>query len=132
MIDTVYLSQKEKDQLLKLKRTTGIQNWNVLCRWAFCLSLAEESSPAEMPEENDHAIEMTWKVFGGQEQQLYLALLIMRCRKDNISLNKDSLSRQLRAHTKRGISLLLNNHKNGIINLFNHVARPAHTRSLAT
>jgi hypothetical protein len=26
-------------QLIRLKTRTGITQWNILCRWAFCLSL---------------------------------------------------------------------------------------------
>ncbi|WP_435947067.1 DndE family protein [Dryocola sp. BD586] len=32
-IDNVRLSEKAKQQLITLKRRTGIENWNVLCRW---------------------------------------------------------------------------------------------------
>ena len=39
------LSQPEKDRLIRIKAKTGIQNWNVLCRWALCWSLAESSIP---------------------------------------------------------------------------------------
>ncbi|MGH9941519.1 MAG: DndE family protein [Pyrinomonadaceae bacterium] len=31
-IEHIRLSQQAKEQLIKLKRTTGIQHWNVLCR----------------------------------------------------------------------------------------------------
>ncbi|EAX0453961.1 DUF1832 domain-containing protein, partial [Salmonella enterica] len=44
-IEHVRLSEKAKQQLITLKRRTGIDNWNVLCRWAFCLSLAEKAVP---------------------------------------------------------------------------------------
>lgn len=108
-IETVYLSQKAKDQLLKLKRTTGIQNWNILCRWAFCISLADKSMPADVAENNEHAIEMTWKVFGGLEHEVYLALLIDRCKEDKLSIDKESLTNQLRAHLHRGIYCLRKN-----------------------
>ena len=39
------LSQPEKDRLIRIKAKTGIQNWNVLCRWALCWSLSEPSIP---------------------------------------------------------------------------------------
>ena len=39
------LSLPEKDKLIRIKSRTGIQNWNVLCRWALCWSLNEESIP---------------------------------------------------------------------------------------
>ena len=34
-IDRIKLSQSARDQLIKLKRITKIDQWNVLCRWAF-------------------------------------------------------------------------------------------------
>ena len=41
--NSVRVNQQAKDQLIKLKRITGIKQWNVLCRWALCLSLAQFS-----------------------------------------------------------------------------------------
>ncbi|PNU18826.1 DNA sulfur modification protein DndE [Geothermobacter hydrogeniphilus] len=103
IIETVYLSQKEKDQLIKIKRTTGIKNWNILCRWALCLSLRDKTQPPAVEVTGDHAIEMTWKVFGGQDHEIYLALLKERCKNDKALLNKESITQQLRAHLNRGI-----------------------------
>jgi DNA sulfur modification protein DndE len=48
-IERIKLSKKAKDQLMKLKRVTKIDQWNILCRWAFCTSLAEKSNPAPYP-----------------------------------------------------------------------------------
>lgn len=39
------LSQPEKERLIRIKAKTGIQTWNVICRWALCWSLAEPSVP---------------------------------------------------------------------------------------
>lgn len=103
MIDTVYLSQKEKEQLLKIKRATGIQNWNILCRWALCLSLSDITRPPVVETTGDHAIEMTWKIFGGQDDEIYLALLKERCTKDEVKLCKEDMTQQLRSHLHRGI-----------------------------
>lgn len=111
MIDTVYLSQKEKDQLLKIKRATGIQNWNILCRWALCLSLSDKTQPPEVETTGDHAIEMAWKVFGGQDHDIYLALIKEQCSSDQLNIDKETLTKQLRAHLNRGI-LRLNEKKN--------------------
>jgi DNA sulfur modification protein DndE len=112
-IETVYLPQKNKDQLIKLKRATGIQYWNVLCRWALCLSLADKTIPSQVAaSSNEHAIEMSWKVFGGQEQDLYSALIIERCKQDKMKLEKEVLSLQLRSHLHRGIGLMLDLVKN--------------------
>jgi DNA sulfur modification protein DndE len=106
MIDNVRISEKAKNQLITLKRRTGIQNWNVLCRWAFCLSLREPTAP---PNENivtDSAIEMTWRTFTGGDEALYLALLIEKARKDKVSIDKVGLNNYFKLHLHRGISYL--------------------------
>ena len=106
VIEHIRLSQQARDQLLKIKRNTGIQHWNVLCRWAFCLSLAESSppSPAKIPA--DSSLEMTWKVFGGPHHPVYAALLTQRCRDDGLDLTEDVLATQFRLHLHRGIGYL--------------------------
>ena len=78
-IDHIRLSQQAKDQLIKLKRVTGIEHWNVLCRWALCVSLAESSIPPAAKIPSDSNVEMSWKVFGGRHTDLYLALVKERC-----------------------------------------------------
>jgi len=106
MIETVRVSEKAKIQLVTLKRRTGIQNWNALCRWAFCLSLAESSVP---PEENipaDSSIEMTWKTFTGGRDELYWGLLMARAKQDGIPLEREPLGKYFRLHLHRGISYL--------------------------
>lgn len=106
LIENIHITHKAKDQLIKIKRITGIQNWNILCRWAFCMSIAEESPlpPINLPHES--AIEMTWKVFGGPHHEIYTALLIERCKKDGLSHDKHSISNAFRLHLHRGIGKL--------------------------
>jgi DNA sulfur modification protein DndE len=106
MIETVKVSEKGKTQLVTLKRRTGLQNWNVLCRWAFCISLAEASRP---PDENiltDSSVEMTWKTFTGGRDELYWGLLILRAKRDGVSLDKESLAKYFKLHLHRGIAYL--------------------------
>lgn len=105
-IENIKLSQKERDNLLKLKRVTGIKNWNTLCRWAFCVSLAEPSKPRKVKVFSDSSLEMKWKVFGGKYHDIYLALLIDRCRSDGAGSNDEDLYQQFRLHLNRGINLL--------------------------
>ena len=62
-LDHIRLSQQSRDQLIRLKRHTGIKHWNVLCRWAFCASLAEPTVPAPAKIPADSTLEMTWQVF---------------------------------------------------------------------
>jgi len=105
-IDNIRLSQQAKDQLLRLKRKTGIQNWNVLCRWGFCMSLADPTPPTVSKIPADSSVEMTWKVFGGQYQEIYSALVKQRCYQDGLGTSDKVLVTQFRLHLHRGISYL--------------------------
>lgn len=104
-IENIRLSEKGKQQLLQLKKRTGIENWNTLCRWAFCTSLAEPSVPPYEDIPSDSSVEMTWKVFGGQYSDIYAALLKER----SVIDGTEDLMLCLKLHLNRGISFLLNN-----------------------
>jgi len=106
MIETVKLSEKAKYQLITLKRRTGIQNWNVLCRWAFCLSLAEKSAPPQEDVVTDSSVEMTWKTFTGNQEALYTGLLLLRAKQDGIPYEESKISNYFKLHLHRGISYL--------------------------
>ncbi len=108
-IEHIRLSQQAKEQLIKLKRYTGIEHWNVLCRWAFCLSLREPSVPPPAKIPSDSNVEMTWKVFGGKQNELYMALLKERCLRDGLDTDPETLMQQFRLHLHRGISYLAGN-----------------------
>jgi DNA sulfur modification protein DndE len=105
-VDNIRLSQKAKDSLVNLKRKTHIENWNVLCRWAFCLSLNEPSLPPKMNHPADSNVEMSWKIFAGEYGELYWALLKQRCKKDELELTEEELALQFRLHLHRGIAYL--------------------------
>src|SRR4051794_40040791 len=105
-IKQVRLSSQAKDQLIRLKTKTGIQQWNVLCRWAFCLSLRQPAPPTPVEVPADSNVEMSWQVFGGEAQELYLALLKERCQRDELGGADDVLSSQFRLHLHRGIGYL--------------------------
>ncbi len=108
-IDTIRLSQQAKGQLIRLKRVTGIMHWNALCRWGFCMSLAEPGIPPDTRIPSDSNVEMTWRVFGGRYADVYMALLKMRLVRDNLPLDDETISRQFRLHLHRGISYLAGN-----------------------
>ena len=67
------LSQPEKDRLIRIKAKTGIQNWNVLCRWALCWSLAEPSIPGGIDPLSDSNVEMDWSTFAGEYSEKCLS-----------------------------------------------------------
>src|ERR1051325_3418421 len=70
-----------KVQPQKLKRNTKIDQWNILCRWAFCRSLAEPTPPSPVPIPQDSNSEMTWRVFGGEIS--YVLRLVLKHRWHN-------------------------------------------------
>ena len=123
-IEHIRVSQQAKDQLIRLKRVTGIKNWNVLCRWALCVSLAERSAPQNATAHSDSNVEMTWRVFGGRYADLYLAMLKERCRLDGLGVDDATLSQQFRFHLHRGIAYLAGNKKiRGIEDLVSMASR---------
>lgn len=106
-IKQIRLASQGKDQLVRLKSKTGIQQWNILCRWAFCVSMAEDSPPSPVEIPADSNVEMTWHVFGGEYQELYYALLKERCIRDGIDPSDESeVNRQFRLHLHRGLGYL--------------------------
>ncbi len=105
-IKQIRLSSQAKDQLIRLKTRTGIDQWNILCRWAFCLSLAEPTPPTPIDIPTDSNVEMTWHVFAGECHELYLAVLKERCARQGMDTFPETLNRQFRLHLHRGISYL--------------------------
>lgn len=105
-LERIKLPKKDKDALIGLKRRTGIGQWNVLCRWAFLLSLAEPKKVHDREVTADSNVEMGWKTFGGEHDQLCLHLLVERCLADGLPTDGQTLSRQFRLHLNRGISHL--------------------------
>ena len=105
-VESVRPSQQARDRLIKLKRLTSIPNWNSLCRWGFCTSLAEPSTPPDANHPADSTIEMDWKTFAGEDQEIYWGLLKVRCVRDGLPTDDETLHSQFRLHLHRGLSYL--------------------------
>ncbi|MFJ9691501.1 DNA sulfur modification protein DndE [Kitasatospora sp. NPDC101183] len=105
-VDNVRLSQPARDRLVYLKRTTGITQWNVLCRWALMMSLKDPSIPLVKDIVTDSNVEMTWKTFAGQHGDIYLALLKQRCVAAGEDPSEENIGRMLTVHLHRGIGYL--------------------------
>jgi DNA sulfur modification protein DndE len=105
-VETVRISKQGRDQLIKVRRQTGIEHWNILCRWALVLSLREKTAPAVPRQKLDGGVEMTWKVFAGEEGELLSSLIRLRSSKDDFGLDQEAHSQCFRAHLHRGLSYL--------------------------
>jgi DNA sulfur modification protein DndE len=106
-LENIRLSQQARDQLITLKRRTSITHWNVLCRWAFCRSLAEPTPPPAAKHPADSSVQMDWRTFAGPHGDIYWALLRQRCHSDGLPLDEDTLAQQFRIHLHRGIGYLV-------------------------
>lgn len=106
IVDHIRLSAQAREQLIRLKRHTGIEHWNVLCRWALCRSLAEPSPPAPSKHPADSNVEMSWRTFAGQFGDLFTALLRERCMSDGLGGDDAIVAHQFRLHLHRGIAYL--------------------------
>ena len=106
MIKQIKLSAEEKEKLSRLKGKTGIQNWNILCRWALCYSLAENSIPTDVPIVQNSNVEMSWQTFAGEYDELYYALVKVWCRKMGLPTNSETVDKYFKLNLDRGIKHL--------------------------
>jgi len=106
IIKQIKLSQKEKEKLIRIKAKTGIEAWNVITRWALCVSLADPSIPFGPDVPSDSNVEMSWATFGGEYQDVYDAVFRERCRLDDIESDPQSIAKYFRLHLQRGINAL--------------------------
>lgn len=108
-VETVRISTRGREILIKVKRKTGIERWNEICRLALCRSLANPSKPPKNPKVWDSAIEIEWKTFAGELGPDFAALIRLRATKDKVDTSKkDAVADYFRAHLERGIASLQN------------------------
>ena len=105
-LETFHISQRGKDHLVKLKRITGITQWNILCRWALALSLADPTVPLVRDVKGDSNVELTWKTFGGSWADVYLAHVRLRAWEELGSTSDADVEKTFMAHLHRGIGYL--------------------------
>lgn len=106
IIKQIKLSNAAKDKLSRLKGKTGIQNWNVLCRWAFCFSLKEGTIPTDIEINSDSNVEMSWLTFAGEYHELYEALIKEWCIENDLGTDNDTIAKYFKLHLERGIGYL--------------------------
>lgn len=104
--DTIRLDQTAKDQLIRLKRRTGIKTWNVLCRWALARSLSEPSVPACTAGPRPWALEIDWSTFAGSQSTAIRSALTARLLKKQTPTTKLEFEKALDAHLHRGVAYL--------------------------
>lgn len=106
IVKQIKLSKKEKEKLIRIKAKTGIGAWNVLARWALCISLSDPTVPFGPDVPSDSNVEMSWATFGGEYQDVYDLVFRERCRLDGIGADPQMIAKYFRLHLQRGINAL--------------------------
>ncbi len=106
MIDRLRLTAAAKNQLITLKRKTGIEHYNALCRHALCLSLANPTIPPAEEFNFNGGIDIDWRTFTGGNENLYLNLILMRLLSDDLPINVENARQMMCRHVHRGLSYL--------------------------
>lgn len=106
IIKQIRVSQRAKEQLSRLKGKTGIKNWNVLCRWALCYSLAEGTVPTDLPIQYDSNLEMSWSTFGGEYYEVYEDLIKGWCLAHDLATDDETVTKYFHLNLERGIAHL--------------------------
>ena len=104
--DAVRISARGREILIKLKRYTGIGQWNTLCRLAYCYSLAIATEPTQVPEKGDVALEIEWPTFAGPIKTELAALTVARA--TTAAVAEQDIARYVRSHLERGLSAIQN------------------------
>ena len=71
--------ESSKRKAISIERKNRYKNWNILCRWALCYSLYEDTVPTDIPINTDSNLEMSWYTFAGEYSELYEALIREWC-----------------------------------------------------
>lgn len=106
MSEIIRISERGKKQLIGLKRTTKIAQWNILCRWALTNSLRERSPIRNLDLGPMSTIEMTWETFCGPHSSCIEALINSSLNHVHIQSEFTTTTSLCIAHIHRGIGNL--------------------------
>ncbi len=115
IIERVRLTTNAKNQLISLKRRTGIEHNNVLCRHALCLSLANPSIPPEESFNFAGGLEIDWRTFTGGNEGIYHNVIIARLLRDQIQPTPNAVRQALILHVHRGLSYLVSRREDDLL-----------------
>ncbi|MGJ7558517.1 DNA sulfur modification protein DndE [Variovorax sp. RB3P1] len=106
-MERIKLNAAARNQLVTLKRRTGIEHNNALCRHALCLSLANPSEPPSESFSFNGGIEIDWRTLTGGQDALYYNLLAVRLLSEGRRVTDESIRQTFLLHVHRGLSYLV-------------------------
>jgi DNA sulfur modification protein DndE len=68
--------------------------------------LSEKTIPPDFETPADSNVEMSWHTFGGDNHEIYDALIRARCIEDGLPTDDETLAKYFKLHLNRGISYL--------------------------
>lgn len=114
-MERIKLSASARNQLATLKRRTGIEHNNAICRHALCMSLANPSVP---PEENFSfagGLEIDWRTLTGGQEALYTNLLVVRLQSEGKRVSEEAIRQTFLLHVHRGLSYLVSRREDDLL-----------------
>ena len=114
-MERVKLTSTARNQLATIKRRTGIEHNNAICRHALCISLANPSVP---PDENfafAGGLEIDWRTLTGGQDDLYTNLLIVRLLSEGKRVSEDAIRQAFLQHVHRGLSCLVSRREEDLL-----------------
>lgn len=114
-MERIKLTAAAKVQLSTLKRRTGIEHNNALCRHALCLSLANPSMPPDETFSFGGGIEIDWRTLTGGQDALYYNLLVVRLLAEGKRITEDAVKRAFQLHVHRGLSYLASRREDDLL-----------------
>jgi len=121
MIDSIRLTESEKEALSKIKRKTGISSWNVLCRWAYLLGLSQDRFSTIASQGKRDAIEIRWDTFAGENSIIYTAISQLQYAKELNENKKLSVFDFVHSKLAKGILVLSKSATQDDLRCFNRI-----------
>jgi DNA sulfur modification protein DndE len=114
-MERIKLNAAARNQLTTLKRRTGMEHNNAICRHALCLSLANASVAPDETFSFNGGIEIDWRTFTGGEDALYYNLLAVRLLSEGRRVTEDAIRQALTVHVHRGLSYLVSRREEDLL-----------------
>jgi DNA sulfur modification protein DndE len=106
-MERIKLNASARNQLATLKRRTGIEHNNAICRHALCLSLANPTEPPPETFTFSGGIEIDWRTLTGGEDALYYNLLAVRLLTEGKRVTEEAVRETFLLHVHRGLAYLV-------------------------
>ncbi len=114
-MERIKLNAAARNQLTTLKRRTGIEHNNAICRHALCISLANASIPPDETFSFGGGVEIDWRTLTGGHDGLYYNLLAVRLLSEGRRVSDELIRQTFVLHVHRGLSYLVSRREEDLL-----------------